>query len=270
MSVKRVLFSPRGVSAILLMILASMVGLTAAAQLTQVGRSSDLSLEASIVRMNFHMYRPIYSNSNSSILAYSGADTSPPTYASAPTALLSCAVHESIQVLPAEVDGWIGIMSWITQPLSEDTTIRGNVSMTVWMNTPDQAPAASGYGFGLTEVNSMGNPIGNQFYQYKYSFGSILGSSPTPFTLAFGVDRTFMKGDILGFFVVVGSTTKEWHYEVHFDGSNMNSFADLPTMSTSVPEFSQLGAVTCMMLAMLGLCVMRRRRGRATVTSPVC
>jgi hypothetical protein len=246
---------------ILLIILASMLGLTTASQLTQVARSSDLSSEASIVRMNFHMYRSIYANSNSSWLIYSGADTNPPTYASAPTSLLSCAIHESVQILPAGVDGWFGIMSWITQPLSEDTTIQGYVSMTVWMSTPDQAPTASGYAFGLTEVNSMGNPIGNPFYQYKYSYGSILGQSPAPFTLAFGVNRTFMKGNILGFFVIVGSTTKEWRYQVHFDSSSMNSFADLPTMSTSVPEFSQLGAVSCIILMVFGLCAIKRRRG---------
>jgi len=243
-----------------------MLGLTTAAQLTQVARSSDLSSEASIIRMNFHMYRPIYANSNSSLLVYSGADTNPPTYASAPTALLSCAIHESTQILPAGVEGWFGLMSWITQPLSQNTTIQGDVSMTVWMSTPDQAPTASGYAFGLTEVNGMGNPIGNQFYQYKYGYGSILGQSPAPFTLAFEVNRTFMKGDILGFFVIVGSTTKEWHYQVHFDSSSMNSFADLPTMGISIPEFSQLGAVSCMMLVMFGLCAIRRRRGQATAT----
>jgi hypothetical protein len=203
------------------------------------------------------------------MLIYSGADTSPPTYSSALTAVVSCAIHHSAQILLAGVDGWFGGMSWITQPLSEDTTIRGNVSMTVWMSTPDQTPAASGYAFGLTEVNSIGNSIGNQFYQYKYSYGSILDQSPAPFTLAFEVNRTFMKGDILGFFVIVGSTTKEWHYQVHFDSSSMNSFADLPTMSTSVPEFSQLGAVSCMILVMLGLCAIKRRRGQATATSPV-
>jgi hypothetical protein len=260
MSVKCALFKRRSVSAILLTILAFMVGLTACAQLTEVARSSDLSLEASVVRMNFHMYRSIYSNSNSSTLIYSGADTNPPTYSSAPTALVTCAIHRSAQILLAGVDGWFGGISWITQPLTEDTTIRGDVSMTVWMSTPDQAPAASGYAFGLTEVNSMGNPIGNQFYQYKYSYGSILDQSPAPFTLAFGVNRTFMKGDILGFFVIVGSTTKEWRYQVHFDSSSMNSFAELPTMSTPVPEFSQVGDVACMTLVMFGLYAVRRRK----------
>jgi hypothetical protein len=243
------------------MILAVMFGLAASVRLTEVARSSDLSLEASIIRMNFHMYRSIYSNSNSSMLVYNGADTSPPTYASAPTALVSCAIHRSAQILLAGVDGWFGGMSWITQPLSEDTTVQGNVSMTVWMNTPEPAPAASGYAFGLTEVNSMGNPVGNQFYQYKYSYGSILDHSPAPFTVAFSVNRTFIKGEVLGFFVIVGSTTKEWHYQVHFDSSSMNSFADLPTMSTAVPEFSQLEAVACMTLVMLAAYAIKRRRG---------
>jgi hypothetical protein len=261
MSIKCVPFNRRSAGAVLLMILAVMLGLAASVRLTEVARSNDLSLEASIVRMNFHMYRSIYSNSNSSMLVYSGADTSPPTYASAPTALVSCAIHRSAQILLAGVDGWFGGMSWITQPLSEDTTVQGNVSMTVWMNTPDPAPAASGYAFGLTEVDSMGNPIGNQFYRYKYSYGSILDQSPAPFTVAISVNRTFIKGGVLGFFVIVGSTTKGWHYQVHFDSSSMNSYADLPTMSTPVPEFSQLGVLAYMTLVMLGLCTIRRRRG---------
>jgi len=266
MSVKRLLSGRRTVSAILLIILGLMLGLATAAQLTQVARSSDPSSDASIERMNFHMYRSIYANSNSSILIYNGADPSPPTYSSPPTAAVSCAIHESSQIFLALADGWYGGISWITQPLSEDTTIRGNVSMTVWMSTSDQAPTASGYLFGLTEVNNMGNSIGNPFYQYKYDYGSILGQAPAPLTVAFGVNRTFTKGAILGFFVIVGSTTKEWHYQVHFDSSSMNSFADLPIMSTSVPEFSQLGAVSCMILVMFGLCLIRRRRGQATAT----
>jgi hypothetical protein len=199
--------------------------------------------------MNFHMYRPVFTNSNSSIFVYSGADTNPPTYASPLTTVVSCAIRQSAQVWFAQVDAWLGGISWITRPLAEDMAIEGNVSMTVWMNAVDQDPTASGYAFGLAEVDGMGNPIGDQFYQYYYGFQNVLGRSPVPFTLAFSVNRTFTKGNILGFFVIVGSTTENWHYQAHYDSASMNSFAELPSMSVPIPEFSQLGAVVSMTLA---------------------
>ena len=269
MSVEDVPLNRRNGSVVLLIILAAMLGLTASAQFAKVVRSSDLAAEASSVRMNFHMYGPVYTYSNSSMFIYNGADTNPPTYAIAPTTLVTCAVHQTTRILFAGVDAWLGIVSWITQPLSEEMTIRGNVSMTVWMSTPDPPPTASGYAFGLTEADSMGNPTGNQFYQYKYAYGSILNKSPAQFTLVFNVDRTFAKGNILDFFVIVGSTTENWHYQVYFDSPSMNSFAELPTIGTPVPEFSQLRAVVCMTLVILGLCILRRRRGGVPVTSAV-
>jgi hypothetical protein len=246
-----------------------MLGLAASAQFARGAGPSDLGLEANIVRMNFHMYRSIYRNSNSSVFIYNGADTNPPTYASAPNTLVSCAVHQSAQIWFTGIDAWLGGISWITQPLSEDLTIQGNVSMTVWMNTPDPAPIASGYAFGLTEADNTGNPIGNQFYQYTYGYRSILNQAPAPFTLTFGVDQTFVKGNILSFFVIVGSTTKEWRYQVYFDSPDMNSSAELPTVAIPVPEFSQLGVVACMTLVMLGLCAIRGRRGWARVRAAV-
>jgi hypothetical protein len=268
-SMKHMLFSRRSGSAVLLIILACMLGLAASAQFVRAAGPSDLGLEANIVRMNFHMYGSIYRNSNSSVFIYNGADTNPPTYATAPNTLVSCAVHQSAQIWFTGVDAWLGGTSWITQPLSEDMTIQGNVSMTVWMSTPDPAPIASGYAFGLTEVDNTGNPIGNQFYQYKYGYGNILNQSPASFTLVFGVNRTFVKGNILGFFVIVGSATKEWHYQVHFDSPAMNSFAELPAMSVPVPEFSRVGAVACMTLVMVALCAIRRRKNWALVAPGV-
>jgi len=216
--------------------------------------------QSSLVKMSFHMYTPVYSNSNSSILVYSGADTNPPTYSTPPMASVSCAIHQSTQILSAGVDAWFGSVSWITQPLAEEMTIEGNVSMTVWMSTADSAPMASGYELGLTEVDNMGNPIGNQLYQYRYGTGSVLSQSPTRYTLVFGVNRTFAKGNILGFFVIVGSTAQGWHYQVYFDSPSMDSFAELPTISTSIPEFSQLGIVACMTLSMLCLGIIHRRK----------
>jgi hypothetical protein len=260
MSIEYVPLNRRSASGVLLIILVCMLGLAASAQFARATGPSDLGLEANIVRMNFHMYRSIYRSLNSSVFIYSGADTNPPTYATAPNTLVSCAVHQSAQIWFTGVDAWLGGVSWITEPLSEDLRIQGNVSMTVWMNTPDPAPIASGYALGLTEVDNTGNPIGNQFYQYRYGYGSILSEAPAPFTLTFSVNQTFVKSNILGFFVIVGSTTKEWRYRVYFDSPTMNSSTELTTVAIPVPEFSQLGALACMTLAMLCLCAIRGRR----------
>jgi len=216
--------------------------------------------QSSLVKMSFHMYTPVYANSNSSILVYNGADTNPPTRSTPPIASVSCAIHQGTQIWFAAVDAWFGGVSWITQPLAEEMTIEGNVSMTVWMSAADSAPMASGYAFGLTEVDSMGNSIGDQFYQYVYGTGSVLSQSPAQYTLVFGVNRTFAKGNILGFFVIVGSTTEGWHYQAYFDSPSMDSFVELPTMSTSIPEFSQVGTVACMVLTMLCFGIIHRRK----------
>jgi len=260
MSFKRALVGWRRRCIIPVLILALIVNLALYAQFAQANAADRQISQPSFVKMSFHMYGQVYSNSNSSIFVYNGADTNAPTYASAPTATVSCAIHQSTQIWFLGVDAWFGGVSWITQPLAEEMTIQGNVSMTVWMSATDSSPTASGYAFGLTEVDSMGNPIGDQSYQYSYGSGSVLSQSPAQYTLVFGVNRTFAKGNILGFFVIVGSTTEGWHYQAYFDSPSKDSFVELPTMSTPIPEFSQLGTVACMALAMLCLGIIHRRK----------
>lgn len=125
-----------------------------------VAQAQDSGSEIVLLKMSFHMYSVVYSSSNSSIFVYNGADTNPPTYSLPPTVAVSCSVRQSAQVWFSEIEAWVGGVSWITQPLAEEMTIRGNVSMTVWMSTSDTAPAASGYAFGISEVDSMGRPVG--------------------------------------------------------------------------------------------------------------
>lgn len=262
MSFKRVLVCWRRRCIIPVLILSLIVNLALNVQFAQANATDPQTSGPSFVKMSFHMYGKVYSNSNSSIFVYNGADTNAPTYATALTAPVSCAIHQTTQIWFAGVDIWFGGVSWITQPLAEGMTIQGNVSMTVWMSAVDSPPIASGYAFGLTEVDSKGNPIGGQFYQYTYGTGSVLSQSPTLYTLAFGVNRTFAKGNILSFFVIVGSTTEGWRYQAYFDSPSKDSFVELPTMSMAVPEFSQLGIVACMMLTVLSFGIIHRRRAR--------
>jgi len=260
MSFKRTLVGWQRRCIIPVLILALIVNLALYTQFAQAKATDPQASESSFLKMSFHMYGQVYSNSNSSVLVYNGADTNAPTYATAPTATVSCAIHQTTQIWFTGIDAWFGGVSWITQPLAEEMTIRGNVSMTVWMSAADSSPVASGYAFGLTEVDSMGNPIGGQSYQYIYGTGSVLTQSAAQYTLVFGANRTFAKGNILGFFVIVGSTTEGWHYQAYFDSPSMDSFVELPTVSTPIPEFSQLGTVACMVLTMLCFGIIHRRK----------
>jgi len=225
-----------------------------------VAHAQDSGSETVLSKMSFHMYSLVYSSSNSSIFVYNGADTNPPTYSSPPTVAVSCSVRQSAQVWFSEIDAWLGGVSWITQPLAEDMTIRGSVSMTVWMSTPDPAPAASGYVFGISEVDSMGTPVGEPIYQYYYGYGNVFSGSATPFTLVFSADQTYTKGNIIGFFVIVGSTTQGWRYQVYFDSPSANSSAELPVLTVPVPEFSQIGIAIVFTLTVFSSYVMARRR----------
>jgi len=220
----------------------------------------DPTGDIDLTKMNFHMYSLVYRNSNSSIFVYNGAETNPPTYATPVTSMISCGVRQSAQTWFAVTDVWFGGVSWITQPLAQDMTFQGNVSMTVWMSTPDPDTMTSGYAFGLSETDNLGNPVGESSYQYYYAYGNVLGRSPAPFKLSFDVNRTVTKGHIIGFFVVVGATTQGWRYQVYFDSPNMNSFAELPILSVPVPEFSEVIEVIIMTMVLVSLCVVKRSR----------
>ena len=210
--------------------------------------------------MNFHVYSIVYANSNSSIFVYNGADLNPPVYSTAATTQVFCRIRQNAQIWFADGDVWLGGVSWITQPLPEDVTIQGDVRMVVWMSAPEQETAASGYAFGMSEVDEMGNPIGEPAYQYYYSFSNVLRPSPTPFELTFTVDQTFAGGHIIGFFVFVGSRTQDWQFQVYFDSPNMNSFVTLPVIAGVIPEFTQVGAIASMAVALVFTCVIARRR----------
>jgi hypothetical protein len=246
--------------ALLIVALLSGVNLIVCDGFVQVALASVSESEGSGVLMNFHMYSVVYAASNSSIFVYNGADLNPPTYSTTATTQVFCRVRQNGQVWFADVDVWLGGVSWITQPLPEDVTIRGEARMVVWMSAPEQETVASGYAFGISEVDGTGNPIGEPAYQYYYSYGNVLGSSPTAFELSFTVDQTFAKGHIIGFIVIVGSTSQGWQFQVHFDSPNMNSFVTLPVIAGVIPEFTQIGAVASMAAALVFTCVIARRR----------
>jgi len=233
--------------------------------------ATTLVWETSAKTMSFHMYSVVYRSSNT-IHIYNGADTSPPTQTSPIVASVSCnlPISELSQFLPPESqsllsgsDAWVGIVSWVTQPLARDTTIRGVVNMTVWMNAVQVEVEKSAYAFGIGESDGRARPIGEPAYQYRAGAGSILGLSPQPYELAVNVDHTFTKGNIIAFVVAVAATTQGWRYEVRFDSPSTNSHVTVP-MFAEVPigEFTQTPALITMSLIVLFLVASRRTRRR--------
>jgi hypothetical protein len=238
------------------------VNLCISAGLVHAASPGPSNSENAVAVLNFHMYSLVYANSNSSMFIYNGADVNPPTYSTAPTTQVFCRIHQQAGAWFGDVDVWLGGVSWITQPLPGDVTIQGDVRMVVWMSAPEQQTAASGYAFGISEADEMGNPIGEPAYQYYYSFGNVLSSSPTPFELTFAVDQTFAGGHMIGFFVIVGSTSGDWQFQVYFDSPNMNSFASLSVIAGIIPEFTHLGPMVMLVLALGFACIISRRRNR--------
>lgn len=245
------------------------VNLSLCAGLIQTASASTSESEGGIVQMNFHAYSLLYYNSNMSLFIYRGADTRPPVYTRPLSTVVSCSfssfqfrqfLPSSAQALFADADLWFGGILWITQPLTENMTVRGNMSMTVWMSTPDASVKASEYIFGVTELDSTANPVGEPTYGYYHNNGSVLGSTANPYRLAIGIDRTFASGHIIAFIVGVGSSTKGWRYQVYFDSASTNSFAELPILNVPIPEFSQVGVAVSMSFAVLCSYLIRRRR----------
>lgn len=242
-------------------------GLILFAQSVQLVSAEDTMGDASSVTMNFHMHSLVFSVS-ASVFIYNGADSGPPTYATPVTTMVSCSSSSSDfqQFLPQSAQTWssgnnlwFGGVSWVTQPLDEDLTIRGNASMTVWMSSSDTDVAESGYVFGISESDSMANIVGEPMYEYYLGKGSVLESTPSLHRLTFSVDRTFTKGNLIVFFVGVWSTTEGWQYQVYFDSPTANSFAELPVASVPVPEFSQMGILVSVSFAVLSSYMLTRR-----------
>lgn len=251
------------------------LNLTACVQLVQIASADNAGSDNGFLTMNFHMRALVYSNSVS-IFIYNGADTNPPIYATPITAPVSCSSSslDFEQFLPSSAqtwfsDGnvWFGGVSWVTQPLAEDLTIRGNASITVWMSSSDTNVAKSGYVLGISESDSMANIVGDTMYEYYYNNGSVLRSTPSAYRLTFNVDRTFRKGNLIAFFAGVGSTSKGWQYQVYFDSPSANSSAELPVAGAPVPEFSQMGVLATVSFAVLASYMLTRRRNRFSLSS---
>jgi hypothetical protein len=114
--------------------------------------------------------------------------------------------------------------------------------------------------FGIAESDSMANIMGAPMYNYYSHNGNVLASTASPYRLSFSVDRTFGRGNLVAFFVGVGSSSRGMQYQVYFDSSEKNSFAELPAAGAPVPEFSQMGALAAVGFAMFASYALMRRR----------
>ena len=250
------------------LIMSFILYLAVCAQFVQMTSANNADSGNTSITMTFHMRSLVFSNSVSMFI-YNGADTNPPTYSTPVTALVSCSSSplDFQQFLPSGVQTWLssgnvwfGGVSWITQPLAEDLTVRGNASITAWMSSSDTNVAESGYVFGIAESDSMANIVGAPTYDYYSHSGNVLASTRSPYQLSFSVDRTFARGNIMAFFVGVGSSSKGMQYQVYFDSSATNSFVELPAAGAPVAEFSQTGTLAAVSFAMVASLVLMRRR----------
>jgi len=260
---------------ILALAMTLVLGFLLFAQVVQLVSAGNAAPEASRLTMNFHMHSVVFSNS-ASVFIYNGADTNPPSHATPVTVPVTCSssssefqqfLPQSYQASFGDTDLWFGGVSWITQPLDEDLTIRGNASMTIWMSASNANVAQSGYVFGISESDGIGNIVGETVHEYYYGTGSVFASTPSPYWLTFNVDRTFARGNIIAFFAGVWSSTKGWQYQVYFDSPATNSYAELPLASVPVPEFTQMGVLVSVSFAAFSSYMLIRRRSCMSLSS---
>jgi hypothetical protein len=190
----------------------------------------------------FHYKSETYRNQNESIIILEEANFITPTSPTPKTLEVAAAIRNATTIFGTI---WIGSIAWVTQPLTDATTIRGTLGFTVWLSSDDAAPSFSGVGAGVAVLNQQNQTVGKYVYTYSYAQGKILTPTPSEYNFDVNLDREVAAGQRLVFAVGVGSTTEGWCMKVLFDDSEHPSRVSLPSSITVVPEF-QLNAVMLM------------------------
>jgi hypothetical protein len=190
----------------------------------------------------FHYKSETYRNQNESIIILEEANFTTPTRSTPKTLEVAAAIQNATTIFGTI---WIGSIAWVTQPLTDATTIRGTLGFTVWLSSDDAAPSFSGVGAGVAVLNQQNQTVGKYVYTYSYAQGKILTPTPSEYNFDVNLDREVAAGQRLVFAVGVGSTTEGWCMKVLFDDSEHPSRVSLPSSITVVPEF-QLNAVMLM------------------------
>jgi len=203
----------------------------------------------------FHDRAQIYRSENGSITVYDGADEEPPLDTEATVTGLRCEIMQQVPYSFFSVTAFVGVVSWVTQPLSQDYIVDGTVTVYIWLSSSDVNVAASGYAFGVTDLDEKNNVVGEPFYNYIYNAGKVISDEPTEYSLSMRINHVFGAGRRLGFQVLIGSTTQGWSAYVHFDSPDRNSRAELSSTVLLVPEFQEDVPALVLAVAIIGTIV---------------
>jgi hypothetical protein len=209
----------------------------------------------------YHNHSETFRNENGSITVYDGADADPPLATEATTTVLKCNIMQQIPYSFYTVTGYVGMVSWMTPPLSEDYMVDGTVTIYIWLSSNDVNVQGSGYAVAITDMDENENVVGDPFYKYFYNAGKVLSEQPTEYSLSVNINHVFPKNHKLAFEAIVGSTTQGWTANVYFDSPDRNSRAVLPGSIVVVPEFEK-GVLTLLlsMTASAAFIVVRCKR----------
>ena len=187
-----------------------------------------------------HYKSEMYRSENASVIILEEANLTMPLGSTPEILEVSAAIRNATSIFGSV---WIGSVAWVSQPLTEATTVRGPLTFTVWLSSDDAAPSFSGVGAGITVLNQQNQTVGRYVYTYSYARGKILTSSPSEYSFNVELDREILAGQRLVFAVGVGSTTEGWRMKILFDDSQHPSRVLLPSNITVVPEFQFNSAI---------------------------
>lgn len=205
---------------------------------TTTGIASAQAQPVSGAVFYFHYKSETYRNENASVIILEEANFTTPVSSTPIIFEVFAAIRNATTIFGTI---WIGSIAWVTQPLSEATTVRGTSRFTVWLSSDDAAPSFSGVGAGVAVLNQQNQSVGKYVYAYSYAQGKILTSTPSEYSFNVELNQEISAGQRLVFAVGVGSTTEGWRMKILFDDSQYPSRVLLPSNITVVPEF-QLNA----------------------------
>jgi hypothetical protein len=194
----------------------------------------------------FHYRTQLYRNENDSVTVLEEANLSLPLESTLRVVEVAAAIQNVTSIFFGTA--WIGSVAWITQPITEPTTIRGPIDFTVWLSSDDAPPSFSGIGAGVAILDQEDHIVGGYVYSYSYARGKILTPTPTAYEFTVNFDRQVLRGQKIVFAVGVGSTSLAWRMNVYFDDQQYASRAQLPSNITVIPEFPDTHAAMLIML----------------------
>ena len=205
----------------------------------------------------FHYKSEMYRSENASVVILEEANFTIPLGSTPRIFEVSAAIRNVTSVFGSV---WIGSVAWVTQPLTEVTTVRGALAFTVWLSSDDATPSFSGVGAGVAVLNQQNQTVGKYVYTYSYARGKILTSTPSEYNFNVELNQEISAGQRLVFAVGVGSTTEGWRMKILFDDSQHPSRVLLPSNITVAPEFQLNTAILTALGATILLLSLAKRK----------